>query len=135
MDPAKKTFGPIEVFDDTISASRSDVILKLKDGTKVPARMEDHDPDALRALFGKAVVVSGMAHYRPSGRLLMVDVESIGEPGAGDHLFEVAPVARRRLPVATPVAQDDSSGVSAFFGTWPGEESEDELLEALQAIG
>lgn len=120
---------------DTISASRSDVILTLKDGTKVPARMEDHDPDALRALFGKAVVVSGMAHYRPLGRLLMFDVESIGEAGAGDHLFEVAPVARRRLSVATPVAQDDSSGVSAFFGTWPGEESEDELLEALQAIG
>lgn len=120
---------------DTISASRSDVILKLKDGTKVPARMEDHDPDALRALFGTTVVVSGMAHYRPSGRLLMVDVESIGEARAGDHLFEAAPVAHKRIAVATPVAQDDSSGVSAFFGTWPGEESEDELLEALQAIG
>ena len=119
---------------DTISASRSDVILKLKDGTKVPARMEDHNPDALRALFGKAVVVSGMAHYRPSGRLLMVDVEAIGVAGAGDHLFDAAPVARKRLPVAAPVVQDDSSGVSAFFGTWPGEESEKELLEALQAI-
>lgn len=65
----------------------------------------------------------------------MVDVESIGEAGPADPLFEAAPVARKRLPVATPVAQDDSSGVSAFFGTWPGEESEDELLEALQAIG
>jgi hypothetical protein len=40
-----------------------------------------------------------------------------------------------RLPVATPVAQDESSGVSAFFGTWPGDESDKELLEALQAIG
>lgn len=119
---------------DTISVSRSDVILKLKDGTKVPARMEDHDPESLGALFGKEVVVSGMAHYRPSGRLLMVDVESIGKAGPNDHLFEMAPVARKRLPVATLVAQDDSSGVSAFFGTWPGEESEDELLEALRAI-
>jgi len=120
---------------DTISASRSDVILKLQDGTKVPARMEDHDPDALRELFGKAVVVSGMAHYRPSGRLLMIDVDSIREAGAGDHLFESAPLARRRLPVVTPVGQGDSSGVSAFFGTWPGEESEDEFLEALQDLG
>jgi len=120
---------------DTISASRSDVILRLKDGTRVPARMEEHDPDALGKLFGKFVVVSGMAHYRPSGRLLMVDVEFIGEADVGDRLFESAPVARRRLPVATPVAQDELSGVSAFFGTWPGEESEDELLEALRAIG
>ena len=119
---------------DTISASRLDVILELKDGTKVPARMEDHALNTLRELFGKLVVVSGIAHYRPSGRLQMVDVESIGEAGAGDHLFETTPVARRRLPVATPVPQDESSGVSAFFGTWPTEESEDELLEALQAI-
>ena len=120
---------------DTISASRSDVILELKDGTKVPARMEDHDLDALKKLLGKAVVVSGVAHYRPSGRLLLLDVESIGEAGAGDRVFETAPIARKRLPVVTPVAQDESSGVSAFFGTWPGHESEEELLEALQAIG
>ena len=120
---------------DTISASRTDVILKLKDGTKVPARLEDHDPDALKELFGKAAVISGMAHYRPSGRLLMVVAEAIDEAGARDHIFEAAPVARRRVPINTPVLQDESSGVSVFFGTWPGEETEEELLEALQGIG
>ena len=120
---------------DTISASRSDVILTLKDGTKVSARLEDHDSEVLKELFGKQVVVSGVAHYRPSGRLLLLDVESIGEATAGDRLFEAAPVAQKRMPVVTPVAQDDSSGVSAFFGTWPGNEGEDELLDALEAIG
>ncbi len=120
---------------DTISASRSDAILTLKDGTKIPARLEDHDPDALKDLFGKYVVVSGVAHYRTSGRLLLLDVESIAEVTAGDRLFEAVPVARKRLPVVTPVAQDDSSGVSAFFGIWPGDEREDELLDALQSIG
>lgn len=120
---------------DTISASSTDVILKLKDGTRVPARFEDHDPDALKELFGRSVVISGMAHYRPSGRLLMVVAEAINEAGTGDQIFEAAPVARRRLPVNTAVAQDESSGVSAFFGTWPGEETEEELLEALQGIG
>lgn len=120
---------------DTISASSSDVVLKLKDGSKLPARMEDHDPDALRDLFGKLVVVSGVAHYRPSGRLLLVDVESIGVAGVGDRVFEAVPMARKRVPVATQVPQDDSSGVAAFFGTWPGEETDDELLDALQAIG
>lgn len=120
---------------DTISASRSDVVLQLADGSKVPARMEQHDVGALKALFGKAVVISGMAHYRPSGRLLMVDVEHIGEAGPGDRVFESAPVARNRLLGATPVEQDESSGVSAFFDTWPGEETDEELLEALRAIG
>ena len=120
---------------DTISATSTDVILKLEDGTKLPARMEDHDPNELRELFGKLVVISGVAHYRPSGRLLMVDVESIGEAGPGDRLFATAPSPRVRRPVAAPVAREHSSGVAAFFGTWPGEESDDELLDALQAIG
>jgi len=120
---------------DTISASSSDVVLKLKDGTKLPARMEAHDTGALKKLFGKWVVVSGIAHYRPSGRLFLLDVESIGEAGAGDRVFEVAPAARKRVLVASPVQQDESSGVAAFFGTWPGEESDEELLGALQAIG
>lgn len=118
---------------DTISASRSEVTLKLKDGTRVPARIEDHDPEGLRVLFGKTVVISGMAHYRHSGRLLMLGIESISEASAGDHLFEATPFSRKRMLVATPLAQDESSGVSAFFGTWPGTESEEELLEALKA--
>ncbi|MEX1366006.1 MAG: hypothetical protein AB1Z98_22960 [Nannocystaceae bacterium] len=120
---------------DTISASSSELVLKLEDGTKVPARMEDHDFDTLRELFGTLVVVSGIAHYRASGGLLFVDVETIDQAGAGDRIFEIVPAARRPVPVATPVAQDESSGVAAFFGTWPGDESEDELLDALRAIG
>ena len=120
---------------DTISASRPDVLLKLNDGTTVPARLEDHDAQALRSLFGTPVTVSGKAHFRPSGRLLLVDVESIAPASATDRVFESAPVATRRLPVALPVAQDASSGVPAFFGTWPGEESDDDLLAALRAIG
>lgn len=50
-------------------------------------------------------------------------------------MFEAVPTARKRVPVAKPAPQDDSSGVAAFFGTWPGEETDDELLDALQAIG
>jgi len=120
---------------DTISASRPDVVLTLPDGAKVPARLEDHDAETLKQLFGEKVVVSGMAHYRPSGRLLLVDVESIAPAGEKDVLFEAAPVSRARRPVAQMLPQDETSGVSAFFGTWPGDESDEELLEALRAIG
>ena len=120
---------------DTISASRADVILTLSDGHKVPARLEEHDAATLKELFGKQVVVSGVARYRPSGQLLLVDVESLAEAREGDQIFGAAPSARGRGVVAPMVAQDDSSGVSAFFGTWPGDESDEELLEALQAIG
>ncbi|NOY94457.1 MAG: hypothetical protein GXP55_25045 [Deltaproteobacteria bacterium] len=120
---------------DTISASRPDVVLTLPDGVKVPARLEDHEAEMLKQLFGEKVVVSGMAHYRPSGRLLLVNVESIAAAGEKDVLFEATPVVRARRPVAQMLPQDETSGVSAFFGTWPGDESDEALLEALRAIG
>lgn len=119
---------------DTISASRADVTLTLRDGTKLPALMEGREPERLKELWGKQVVVSGLAQYRPSGRLLRVLVESIALAGPADSMFEVMPRARATLPVAVTEAQDEASGVSAFFGTWPGDESDDELLEALRRL-
>lgn len=47
---------------------------------------------------------------------------------------EAAP-APHAVRVAPNVPQDEKSGVSAFFGTWPGDETEDDLLKALKAIG
>jgi len=35
---------------------------------------------------------------------------------------------------ATMARQDATTGVSAFFGTWPGDETDEELLAALEAI-
>ena len=119
---------------DTISASRADLTLVLKDGARIPARLDSPDSETLKALFGQRVVVSGMAHYRPSGRLLKLDVESIAATSDDDSVFEATPVALRNAPVMQMTPQDASSGVSAFFGTWPGDESEEELLEAQQAI-
>jgi hypothetical protein len=37
-------------------------------------------------------------------------------------------------PVAPLLPQDAGEGVSSFFGTWPGDETDDELLAALDAI-
>ncbi len=119
---------------DTISASRPHLILRLSDGKSIRARVAEHDPEALRALFGKKVVVSGIAHFRPGGRVLLLQVESIAPAGERDELFEGMPVARSSRPVAERLFQDENTGVSAFFGTWPGHETDDELLDALRRI-
>jgi len=37
-------------------------------------------------------------------------------------------------PVFEPVPQDATSGVAAIFGTWPGEETDAELLALLEEI-
>lgn len=120
---------------DTISASRSDVLIRLSDGSKVPARLEEHDAETLQRLFDRRVVISGVAQYRPSGKLLLVDAESLSEAREADEFFETVPVARARLSVVPSKKQEGAAGVAAFFGTWPGDESDEELLEALRAIG
>ena len=118
---------------DTISATKSDIVLTLADGTTVAARLDGHDNDLLKTLFGSQVVVAGMARFRPSGTLLVIDIEHLGPARGGDALFETAPKASA-TPVASLLPQDQTTGVSAFFGTWPGDETDDELLEALQVI-
>jgi hypothetical protein len=118
---------------DTISATKSDVILTLADSSTVAARLDAHDNEQLKTLFGSRVVVSGMAQFRPSGKLLVIDVEHLGPARDGDALFESAPKAIAS-PVASLLPQDETTGVSAFFGTWPGDETDDDLLGALEAI-
>lgn len=121
---------------DTISVSKTDVVLRLSDATAVPARFERRDPEELRALFAKKVVIAGLAQYRPSGRLLVIDAEHIGLATDGDVPWEQPPAPRpvRTAPVAQLLPQDESAGVAAIFGIWPGDESDEDLLAALSEI-
>ena len=121
---------------DTISVSKTDVVLRLGDGTTVAARVERHDPEELRGLFAKRVVVAGLAQYRPSGKLLLIEAEHIGLATECDALWEQPPAPRpvRSALVAQLLPQDETSGVAAFFGTWPGDESDEDLLAALAEI-
>ncbi len=41
--------------------------------------------------WGKKVTISGIAHYRPSGRMAFVEVERMFEPGAKDEYFSKPP--------------------------------------------
>lgn len=93
---------------DTIAASSSTILLMLPDGHKIQARFEEPAPELLRALFGERVTLSGMARFRPSGRLLMVDAESLAPATPGDAVWERMPAARpaRIAPVFTPMPQD-----------------------------
>lgn len=119
---------------DTVSASKDDLYLALPDGTKIRARHPHDDLSVLRRLWGKRVAISGIAHYRPSGQLLHIDAEELVEAREADALFMRPPFASTARPVARHVSQDESSGVAAFFGIWPGEETEAELLEALRDL-
>ena len=123
-------------FFDTITASKSNIVIRLQDDKYIPARLKEMHHDLLRELWNSRVVISGIAKYRPSGGIRIIDVKHIGPMGIGDSLFERVPISlpTRTSPVVTLVPQDQKKGVSGFFGTWPGDESEEELLASLKEI-
>ena len=121
---------------DTISATRPQAVFVLADGTRARGLLQDHSPELLRSLFGKPVLLSGIASFRPSGKICRVEVEFIRAAEEADEaLWARTPRPARSTPLFEAVSQDSESGVSAFFGTWPGEESDEELLDALKQLG
>ena len=79
-------------------------------------------------------VVSGIGHFGPSGSCFLVDAEYVGSAVPGDEIFEEVPRSHPWDFIPPSIPQDALTGVSAFFGTWPGDETDEELLAALKAI-
>lgn len=98
---------------------------------------EDVDLGELGRLWGQIAVVSGVAKFRPSGTVLRIEAEQVRAAGPADAAVW-SQVPRPLLTDLDPRAlhwpQGPRSGVSAIFGQWPGDESEEEFLRTLDAI-
>jgi hypothetical protein len=135
------SLGSVDAEGPTVTLHASDIplleelVLHSDDGDKMQARLPSSvTTEDLRALFGQRVVVAGVAEFRPSGRIQQIAINQIQPAHGADELFSETPRAWGSMPVFTPAAQEPGSGVSIFFGTWPGEETDDELITALAAI-
>lgn len=119
---------------DTISASRRTVLVRADTGESVLARLgAGIVPEQLRMLWNQRVLVTGIAHYQPSGAIQQVVVDGLRRAEPRDELFSRLPLADCQ-PVFRREPNHWRGGVAACIGTWPGEESDAELIEALRAI-
>lgn len=105
--------------------------LVLFDGQEVRGVLNDGDPELLQQYFGREITIFGKAVYRPSGSLLRIDAQEILDTVEGRSAFSVVPPALTHRPRPDRKNQNSKNGVSAFFGTWPGDETDEELLAAL----
>ncbi|MBI4502900.1 MAG: hypothetical protein HY700_17275 [Gemmatimonadetes bacterium] len=110
--------------------------LKLANGTTLRGVAEGVDAADLAALFGKRAIVEGMAVYRPSGRILRIEADLI-EAATGDvslwseeprSLWSPLHEADLRKP------QSPKTGLNAIIGKWPGDESDEEIIDALERL-
>ena len=116
---------------DMVRHSTRSFGLLLSDGQEVRGILNDGDPDLLQQYFGKEITIFGKAVYRPSGSLLRIDTQEILDKVEGRSAFSVVPPALTHHPKPDRKIQTSKNGVSAFFGTWPGNETDEELLAAL----
>lgn len=95
------------------------------------------DLTALGRLWGQAAVVSGLAKFRPSGSLLRIDADQITTADDRDlSLWSAVP-----RPAFGPLdervlhqPQGPRSGMNAVFGQLPDDESDDDIIEALDRL-
>lgn len=121
---------------DTIRHSDRMFTLILDDGQSIRGLAERIAPQELAALFGQRAVVSGKAVFRPSGSVLRIEIDLLEPAGDDSAVWSHMPRPALGKIQGRPQldAQGPRSGINKVFGRWPGEESEAEILQALEAL-
>ncbi len=121
---------------DMIRDSTNSFAVKLKDGQEIRGVLTDGEIARVAELFGQEVLVLGKAVYRPSGRLLRIDADEVVQAAERDRFFSTVPKPKRSRYNLREVLreQQHKGGVSAIFGKWPGDESDEEIARALKEL-
>ena len=116
---------------DSLTVSTESMTLRLEDGRVLRGHVGALGVASVREHLGKAVVVEGLTTFRPSGDALRIIAESVWPASDGDVVWatlpHVDPVSTRVRSIAPPAG----AGLDRFFGTWPGDETDEELAAAL----
>lgn len=122
---------------DTIRYSDRAFTLVLQSGEGLRGiATESVEPGDLARLFGQPALVTGLAKFRPSGKVLRVEAERI-EPAPGDITVWSTmprPLAATIEPSRLRAPTGPKSGVAAIFGQWPGDESDEQIRAALEEL-
>lgn len=110
--------------------------LELDSGKKIIGQVqrEKIDIEELRPLWGKQATVQGIVHFKVDGQPRLVKANKIQAYSIGDSIFDALPSAsdlKLSKIVNNRVRQMDSFDPLDLAGTWPDDESIDELLAEL----
>lgn len=115
---------------DTLTVSTKSLILRLEDGRQLRGFATEVAIETLKSLHGMDAVLEGQVTFRPSGEALRIQVESAFSATPGDVLWAQLPKVEPTVSKArTSVAP---TGLDAFFGKWPGDETDEQLANALR---
>jgi hypothetical protein len=119
---------------DMVRYSTRALGLRLANGDEVRCSVVNEDIGDLRGFGNRDVTVLGKAIYRPSGTVLRLDVEAILDTTVGREQHSSVPIPFETRQLVERRPQSAKSGVAAIFGSWPGEETDEELQAALAEL-
>jgi hypothetical protein len=108
--------------------------IRVEDGTEYRCAVVGEDIGELGQYGDKEVTVIGKAIYRPTGTVLRLDVQQILETTVGREAYSLIPVSFESRHEPDRTKQTSRRGLSVVFGSWPGEESDEDLLASLAEI-
>lgn len=125
---------------DVIGHSERSFKLKTDAGDVIRGVLQSSEVQAeeLSSLWGKEVTVQGQAHFTPSGSLRFMEARTMRLARAQDSFFkqskaEIEEEAAAKKPLSERDLSELDAGddIEGARGTWPGNESIDEILDAL----
>lgn len=121
---------------DGMEASTQRFSILLDSGDKVAGVFSEGQIDQMQGLWRQRVLVLGTAIYRASGRLLRVDAEDVQSGEQESSMFSKMPVpSHARLDVTKlREPQGARSGMAAIMGKWPGDETDEDIEQALEQL-
>lgn len=119
---------------DEMKYSKSKLVLVTEQGAVNAFSKDPSSIYSIKDFFGKELTITGMAHYKPGGKLSFIEIQEFAEPGENDKFFSRIPHA---MSVQQQIAFEVKSGKSKnplreLTGQWPGDESLDDLLKQLE---
>jgi hypothetical protein len=121
---------------DAIQHSRKRFQLVLPNGQAMPGRVDEEyiSAESLREFWGKDVTAKGTVHFKPSGRIQLLQAQLIKPKAAGDEVFAEMPAVQTEAAFVSNVfqAEERKDWLKEVWGKWPGDEPIEELLADLK---
>lgn len=112
--------------------------LTLENGANIPGSADPSsiDTEYMRTLWGKDVTIKGIAYFNPSGKIRFLEAQLLKQFEAGEKIFQ--DISESQSPLLEVEEAKAKFGIKSplkeVWGQWPGEESIDQLLAALNEI-